>query len=504
LKGSLVFLALIGLLTSQLAVWVWQEHYVAEQLHAVQSDIPELDQFLEQKTMLSQDIGALTVLGLSGRTIKKQALNELPDDDKEVLERLAVIQQLYQVDGVYVLNAQGKIVAHKTEGKSSLGSKVAWRPYFKQAMQGIANVYPAVGSVSGERGLYFAVPIHATTQVNSEIIGVLMLKKSIADIQQRLDRYKDGKVLLLSPQGVVFATNEPDWQYRLMPPITPEKMAAITQQKQFGKMFESDVISVQTLPFEWQKNTYGSLTLLAQRYVVSDTEVDWSDPLGNWRLLLMRPAQLVLTPAQQVLVYVGVPLLIIFIGLLGLWLRQQQHDKKMLNQKIRDAESKTVELINVVDNGIMNIDSDGAIVYANPSALKILNVKRNQVVGHAFVDVMQLSSLLDVQGVLFDALRYGEKYQTTIPYVTEDHLSLMLALSLIPLTTMDGWNGFVCVFHDTSEIARAQMQIQAQLDTLLQLNSVSVDRELMMIELKRQINALLILSGKESRYVIAD
>jgi two-component system sensor histidine kinase/response regulator len=498
-------LAFIGLLAAQLVVWVWQEHYVSAQLQAVQSDIPDLDAFLEQKTNLSQDIGALTVLGLSGRTIKKQALNELPDNDQEALERLAVIQQLYQVDGVYVLNAQGKIVAHKTQGKSSLGNKVEWRPYFKQAMQGVSNVYPAVGSSSSERGLYFAVPIRATTQVDSEIIGVLMLKKTIEDIQQRLDLYNSGKVLLLSPQGVVFATNDHNWLYRVMPPITPEKMHAIEKQKQFGKLFQEGGKAALPLPFEWMSRGHGQLTFDGQKFVAVDTDVSWSDPLGDWQLLVMRPAQLMLTPAHYLMVYIGVPLLVVLLGWLLLWQREQWLARRRLSAQIHAAEVKTSALIEAVDNGILNIDMDGRIVYANAAARNLLGYDDDALMNAVFLEVIQASpASINPHQALSDACRYGERYQSAWQYITPVQAQLTLALSLIPLTSGDHWDGFVCVFHDTSEVTRAQQQIQSQLEALMQLNRVSVDRELMMVVLKQQINTLLVESGKEPHYVIAD
>ena len=47
---------------------------------------------------------------------------------------------------------------------------------------------------------------------------------------------------------------------------------------------------------------------------------------------------------------------------------------------------------------------------------------------------------------------------------------------------------------------KAQEQLQARMDELKRFNRLSVDREMRMIELKRQVNGLLVELGRKERY----
>ncbi len=57
-------------------------------------------------------------------------------------------------------------------------------------------------------------------------------------------------------------------------------------------------------------------------------------------------------------------------------------------------------------------------------------------------------------------------------------------------------------FQDITERKRTEEQFQKKLDELQRFHNVSVDRELAMIELKKEVNALLRKSGQEEKYRI--
>jgi len=63
--------------------------------------------------------------------------------------------------------------------------------------------------------------------------------------------------------------------------------------------------------------------------------------------------------------------------------------------------------------------------------------------------------------------------------------------------------GVVVVFHDVMEKRRAQEALHSTNEELERFNRVAVDRELRMIELKRQINELCARAGLPRRYPIA-
>ena len=50
----------------------------------------------------------------------------------------------------------------------------------------------------------------------------------------------------------------------------------------------------------------------------------------------------------------------------------------------------------------------------------------------------------------------------------------------------------------------AQEELKKRMDELLRFNNLTIDRELTMIELKKEVNRLLQETGKDKRYKIVD
>ncbi|MCQ9372596.1 hypothetical protein NQ024_15330, partial [Corynebacterium sp. 35RC1] len=115
---------------------------------------------LMSQTAGSPLLGAVALLGLSEPALKEVALGTLPPNAPQALTRLAVARGRFLVSGIYVLAADGRVVAHETPGNAAVGLDLSSRPYFHQAMRGAVNVYPALGSNTQERGLYYAAPLY--------------------------------------------------------------------------------------------------------------------------------------------------------------------------------------------------------------------------------------------------------------------------------------------------------------------------------------------------------
>ena len=118
------------------------------------------------------------------------------------------------------------------------GVDVKFRPYFQIAMQGQRNIYAAVGTTTGMRSLYFAAPLYGEVSADAPIIGAVVARLGLERVDSVL-RAWSGPALLLSPQNLVFASTRADWVDCLAGLCTPERLQAIQQLKQFGKVFES-------------------------------------------------------------------------------------------------------------------------------------------------------------------------------------------------------------------------------------------------------------------------
>ncbi len=372
----LLFIAL-GFLAANLLVWVLQYNYTAQQTLALHESSEQYVQQLQPLTNQSLAIGGMKTLALSDASVKEQAKNAAVDNEPAAMAKLAIIQHLFDAAGVYIISASGRILAHQSKEKSAVGNQVAWRPYFQQAIKGIANVYPAIGTTAAIPGLYFAVPIYENTAPNTPPIGVLVMKKAITEVANMLNRF-NGKAFLMSPQGVVFASSHNEYLYHVLPPLSPEMTAAIRQQKQFGKLFDDEKTSIPTLPFEWREGQ-ALVEWDNRHYISASASVDWSDPLGEWRLLLLSSNERTFTQFEYLMIYAGLPLLFAFLGWWVHWqlqqLRQHRQDQRRLAMMGIALEHSPL--------GVIMTDDKNIIQWVNPAFKKMTGYSEQTLLGNS-------------------------------------------------------------------------------------------------------------------------
>lgn len=311
---------------------------------------------LNTKTIRSQPMGAAILLGINEPTLKDAANGKLPNDAPAVLTRLKSPQQHFGADGLYVINRDGLIVAHATTGKSSTGNNIAFRPYFQRAIKGQNNVYAAVGSYSGERGLYFAAPLYETTAPQSPVIGVIVIKMPGEPLDKQLGQL-GGSSILLSPQGVVFASTRANWLFAMTPPSNLERVAAIHNLKQFGKRFESNQPDL--LPFDPNAR---EIELSGQHYALESKALEWNDPAGEWKIFNMREVDSLFPLKQKIQVVAIVMMIALVIGILVAFV--DTYRRKIAKDLLRFRILGTVQESSPI--AVVIADPAGRIEWVNP------------------------------------------------------------------------------------------------------------------------------------------
>jgi len=147
---------------------------------------------------------------------------------------LLYFQETLNMDVFYLLNKQGTCIASSNfdEPTSFIGKNYAFRPYFIEAIQGNRTVYMALGITSHKRGIYLGQPVFS--QNSGEIIGVAVLKESIASLITDFKRMTDGKAFLLSPEGIIFAANDTSWLFKSFSPLEEATKEGMKKSRQFG------------------------------------------------------------------------------------------------------------------------------------------------------------------------------------------------------------------------------------------------------------------------------
>ena len=304
---AVVVAALVGAWLAVVGAGHWKAaERAAERVELLQETVATLQSRIAGAGML----GAVSLLGLSEPLLKQMARGELAPDDPQALARLSVARGRFLVNGVYVMSSDGTVVAHETAGGRSTGINLAFRPYFQQAIEGVHSVYAAIGSNSQERGLYYAAPLYESDTPSSAIIGVVMFKVGFELFDEVL-KQSGMPTVLLSPQGVVFASTHSEWLFSVAPPLTQARIDAIQASRQFGKLFDNGVASA--LPFAPDaENT----VLQGVTYAVERHRVDWGDPGGVWQLVVLDDVGALLPPAARLAVGAGAFVLLCLLGAL--------------------------------------------------------------------------------------------------------------------------------------------------------------------------------------------
>lgn len=293
---------------------------------------------LSVETVRAKGMGVASLMGLNEPMLKSAALGKYKQDDPAVLELLSVPRKYFNFEGLYVINKQGVMVDNETLDTKSTGKSIQFRPYFQQAIQGRESVYMAVGTNSHTRGIYYAAPLYAAANKHSDIIGVIGIKVSAEFLDEMLQEFGDDS-MLISPQGVVYATTRPEWLWAMTPPFSAERVQDIRSLKQFGKRFDGN--DPQVLQFD---PSHKNIRLNGERFAVEQITLDINDPQGDWALVSLKQASLWFPLKHKLLIAGAIWLVTLLLGLL--WQRQRTFrinaNKKL---QLETAERKQAESI---------------------------------------------------------------------------------------------------------------------------------------------------------------
>jgi C4-dicarboxylate-specific signal transduction histidine kinase len=321
----------------------------ASQRHAIEAMSLTLDGNL---------MGAISLLGLIEPVIKQEAQGAAQPNSPEVQSLLGSVARTYHAQAVFVVNGDGVVSSSWDDsGKPSAGLQVAFRPYFKTAMRGSDNVYAAISLSRDERTLYFASPIYAGHLRTGAPVGAVVARTGMDRINNLLAA--TGKTaLLLSPQGVVFASTRQEWQGQLAGPVTQERIRAIRALRQFGRQF--DVITPHGLPFEVGT---GLTRVDGVRSAMTTAPISWNDPAGVWQMVLIEDLSKTVTLGAAVrdglLAGVAALLLIRLLWRVLLGQAAQRHAARQMEQITRERAEHAERQLRLAQAALRMQQADG-------------------------------------------------------------------------------------------------------------------------------------------------
>ncbi|HIJ62803.1 MAG TPA: GAF domain-containing protein [Rhodospirillaceae bacterium] len=301
----------------------------AGRLSLLQTAASRLGLEIMSQTLNGNVMGELSLLGVIDPEVKLDAGGAAPLNNPSILFLLEQVGRSHDAQGVFVVGGNGVVQSSwDSSGRPSTGLNVRFRPYFQMAMQGQDNVYAAISLARGDRGLYFTSPVRATSDRASPPKGAVVARTGIERVDALL-RKAGATALLLSPQGVVFATSRPEWVGYLAGTATAERLRAIRELKQFGTLFDGR--EPQVLPFPAEA---GLRQAQGHRQAVATTPIHWNDPSGDWMLVLMEDLSGSVPLAGPLWAGLGSFALLALIAGLGLTLLAGRHTQALAVRRI--------------------------------------------------------------------------------------------------------------------------------------------------------------------------
>ncbi|MGE5503803.1 MAG: GAF domain-containing protein [Actinomycetota bacterium] len=317
------------LATAVLAGWLVREARHGDRLEALSIEAERRGIDIMSQTLNGNVMGSIALLGLVEDEIKRDALGAAAANSPRMLALLESVARAHGAEGVFVVGRDGMVHSSwDSSGRPSTGLDVKFRPYWRMAMQGRENVYAAVSLARGDRALYFAAPVFRGAAKEGAAIGAVVARTNLDRVDALL-RGKADMALLLSPQGVVFASSRPDWVGMLAGTPTPSRLAAIRDLKQFGAMFENREPT--PLPVTVEEG-FGAWQ--GQRLAVAGAAVDWNDQSGPWRLVLMEDLGRTVPVREPAWGAVAAGCTMTLIGLLALNLLRGHHAQTVATRRI--------------------------------------------------------------------------------------------------------------------------------------------------------------------------
>ena len=277
----------------------------------------------------------------------------------------------------FVANAAGLVTSDwNVNNETLIGQDVGSFGYFKTAYAGRENVSVVVGQRTGKRMIYIAAPNYSDRKSNSPIAGVVVARFDIDPVDQYLGHWKNAIGLLLSPDGVVMASNKETWRLQAIGPLSPERLQKLRANSQYGTAFDEGAMRIELPDFSAERVLVG-----ADRYMVARASIQLNDPAGEWALVFLADIESV-TPLSRRLAVAGGTL---SVALLILWFSLRAlRDLETRQRNAREQADQIVfqqALIDTMNNPVFYKGPDTRFLGINQAYCRDFGIQASEVVG---------------------------------------------------------------------------------------------------------------------------
>lgn len=160
----------------------------------------------------------------------------------ELNETLQDLALQAKVAAIYLMDQNGKTIAASNwdSPQSYMGQNFAFRPYFRDALEGRPGYFYAIGNTTSIPGYFISQAVYPVGVRRGSVapIGVIAVKITLESFEQTW-RSNEDPIALADKHGVVFLSNRSEWNYHSLRALEPRVQADIETTLQYmGKKIE--------------------------------------------------------------------------------------------------------------------------------------------------------------------------------------------------------------------------------------------------------------------------
>lgn len=157
------------------------------------------------------------------------------DDQRLTAEANVYLERLNERAGtlaIYVLDDQGKVRATSNWRRSDsyIGEDLAFRPYFREAMDTGSGRFFGIGTTRSEPGYYLS----SALSNDSRMLGVAIVKVGLDQLEQSWSTV-EAPVLVADENGVVILSSVPDWKFTTLRTLDEGTRKTFDRTQQYNR-----------------------------------------------------------------------------------------------------------------------------------------------------------------------------------------------------------------------------------------------------------------------------
>ncbi|MFC1857023.1 PAS domain S-box protein [Thermodesulfobacteriota bacterium] len=489
-------------------------------------------------THLSDAVFLAKIVGqhLKEHSDKAALSKELAGEFKAFSETRKVYDQIRFIDrsGMELvrinMTAKGSLIIPKDELQDKSN-----RYYFKKGMRSKAEVYVSKFDLNMEGGrvekplkpmLRFSTPVLSE---RGDIQGVIVLNylgENILDRLRRASIESGTPIYMVNPKGYWLLGPDPSDEWGFMFDGGGSKSMAVRFSGEWQKISSSA---------NGQVEGPGGLIIFKTVFPLSfDKKGNLKGHQGeaeeSWKIISVVSPDQLLPPWKNIVYGGGLGLLIIF-GVTILFLVQARIREKETIAALAENEKKFRTVTDSVRDAIIMIDSDDKIFFWNSAASGLFGYEQEEVMGqnlHDFIVPEEIKPRVEKGLAQFKLTGEGPVFDGLLefPALRKDGTQFPVELSVSPIK-MEGKHYATGTARDitepkrakeavrrlneeleervrerTAQFERVNKDLQENMEQLERFSTLAHGREIRMIQLKQEVNDLMLKSGKEAKYKI--